>query len=240
MKSKAGISIKRLIILAVIAMCAVLGLSAYVALSEYSNIAMVYDGAAISPESTESADSIEACKSIEPECILVLGCAVWDDNQPSPMLKERLDAAIALYEAGVAPKLLMTGDNSRAEYSEPDCMLAYALEKDVPKEDIFLDFAGFSTYDSIYRAAEIFGVKKCVVVTQKYHLFRALKLCDALGIDAKGVASNQRKYRGRYMRELREVLARDKDFVKGIAKPKPTYLGEKIPITGDGTATHLN
>ena len=234
MKSKACISIKRLIFLAMIAVCAVFGLSAYIALSEDSDIVMVYDGADISEE------DVKEYKSIEPECIVVLGCAVWDNNQPSPMLKDRLDAAIALYEAGVAPKLLMTGDNSRAEYSEPDCMLAYALKQGVPKEDIFLDFAGFSTYDSIYRATEIFGVKKCIVVTQKYHLFRALKLCDALGIDAKGVASNQRKYRGRYMRELREVLARDKDFVKGIAKPKPTYLGENIPITGDGTATQLN
>lgn len=231
---RALISIKRIIILAAIAACAVLGLSAYVALSEDSDIAMVFDGADI------SAEDIEACKSIEAECIVVLGCAVWDNNQPSPMLKDRLDAAIALYEAGVAPKLLMTGDNSRAEYSEPDCMLAYALEQGVPREDIFLDFAGFSTYDSIYRAAEIFEVKKCIVVTQKYHLFRALKLCDALGIDAKGVASNQRKYRGRYMREFREVLAIDKDFAKGIVKPEPTFLGDKIPITGDGTATQLN
>ena len=182
----------------------------------------------------------EECRSIDPQCILVLGCAVWLDNEPSPMLKDRLDTAIALYKAGVAPKLLLSGDNSIVEYSEPDCMLAHALKKGVPAEDIFLDFAGFSTYDSVYRAKAVFCADRFIVVTQKYHMFRALRICDALDVTEKGIASNQRKYVGRHYREAREVLARDKDLVKCIMKPEPTFLGEKIPIEGDGTVTHVN
>lgn len=226
--------IKTLTILIIIAIVFVFGVSAYVTLSVRDEIAGTDTGSGI----TEA--EAEECRSIDPQCILVLGCAVWLDNEPSPMLRDRLDTAIALYKAGVAPKLLLSGDNSIVEYSEPDCMYQYALAQGVPEEDIFLDFAGFSTYESVYRAHAVFLADRMVVVTQKYHLFRALKACDALGIEAKGVASNQQKYAGRHYRELREVLARNKDLVKGIIKAKPTYLGEEIPIDGDGTVTHLN
>ena len=156
------------------------------------------------------------------------------------MLKDRLDTAIELYRKGAAPKLLLSGDNSIAEYSEPDCMLQYTLAQGVPPEDIFLDYAGFSTYESVYRAKAVFRADRVIAVTQRYHLFRALRTCKALGLTAKGVASDQRKYAGRYYRETREVLARDKDFIKDIFKPEPTYLGDEIPIGGDGTVTHLN
>lgn len=211
-----------------------LGVSAYTALSAERDIALTYTGDEISE------DALRELESIKPQCILVLGCAVWLDNQPSPMLQDRLDTAIALYKAGVAPKLLLSGDNSIESYSEPDCMYKYALEQGVPEEDIFLDFAGFSTYDSIYRARDVFCADRMIVVTQKYHLFRALKIGKALGIDVRGAASDQRKYRGRYFREAREVLARDKDFIKCIFKPEPVFLGEKIPVDGDGRVTHLN
>lgn len=220
--------------LLIIAAILVFGLSAYVTQSVKSEIAGVDTGNGISE--TAAGD----CRSIDPQCILVLGCAVWADNEPSPMLKDRLDTAITLYKNGIAPKLLLSGDNSIAEYSEPDCMLQYTLAQGVPPEDIFLDFAGFSTYESVYRAHAVFMADRMIVVTQKYHLFRALKACEALGIEAKGVASNQQKYAGRYYREAREVLARDKDFFKGKIKAKPTYLGDEIPVDGDGTVTHLN
>ena len=226
--------IKSLLVLIIIVAAAVLGVSAYVTYSVKDDIAGVDTGSGI----TEA--EAEECKSMDPQCILVLGCAVWLDNEPSPMLKDRLDTAIALYKAGIAPKLLLSGDNSIVEYSEPECMLQYTLAQGVPPEDIFLDYAGFSTYESMYRAHAVFMVDRMIVVTQKYHLFRALKACGALGIEAKGVASNQRKYTGRYYRELREVLARNKDLVKGMVKAKPTYLGDEIPIDGDGTVTHLN
>lgn len=222
----------------IIAAALALGLSAYVTQSVRSEIAGVDTGNGLTGSADGSATDV--CKSIDPQCILVLGCAVWADNEPSPMLKDRLDTAIALYNAGVAPKLLLSGDNSVVEYSEPDCMLQYTLAQGVPPEDIFLDYAGFSTYESVYRAKAVFKADRLIVVTQKYHLFRALKACDALGIEAKGVASNQQKYAGRYYREAREVLARDKDLFKGLVKAKPTYLGDEIPIDGDGTVTHLN
>ena len=221
-------------IVIIAAVVLVFGLSAYVALSTSRDIAGVDTGSGISEAEAEE------CRSINPQCILVLGCAVWPGNEPSPMLKDRLDTAIALYKQGVAPKLLLSGDNSVVEYSEPDCMLQYTLAQGVPAEDIFLDYAGFSTYESAYRSHAVFMADRLIVVTQKYHLFRALKACRALGIEAKGVASNQQKYAGRYYREAREVLARVKDLFKGMVKAKPTYLGDEIPVDGDGTVTHLN
>lgn len=226
--------IKTLAIIISLLIILVFGMSAYVTMTTSGNIAGTDRGNGISQE------SIDECKSIEPQCILVLGCAVWEDNQPSPMLRDRLDTAIELYNKGAAPKLLLSGDNSVKDYSEPDCMLAYTLEHGVPAEDIFLDFAGFSTYESVYRARAVFKVDRVIIVTQKYHLYRALKACDALGITARGIASNQRKYAGRFFREAREILARDKDLIKGLIKAKPTFLGDEIPVEGDGTVTHLN
>ena len=226
--------LKRVIQLIIIIAILVLGVSAYVSASTSQNIALSYTGADISDETSA------ALRDIDPQCILVLGCAVWDGNQPSPMLKDRLDTAIALYKDGAAPKLLLSGDNSIPEYSEPDCMYQYALDNGVPDEDIFLDFAGFSTYDSVYRAKAVFCADRMIIVTQKYHMFRSLKIAESLGIDARGVSSDQRKYTGRYYREIREVLARDKDLIKCIFKPEPTFLGDKIPVDGDGHVTHVN
>lgn len=226
--------LKRILLLIIVAGLLVLGISAYVTQSVSGKIAGTDMGEGI------SAEMVKTCKSMDPQCILVLGCAVWADNQPSPMLRDRLDTAIALYREGAAPKLLLSGDNSIAEYSEPDCMLQYTLAQGVPPEDIFLDYAGFSTYESVYRSHAVFKADRMIVVTQKYHLYRALKACDALGIDASGVASNQQKYAGRYYREAREVLARCKDLFKGWIKAKPTFLGDEIPVDGDGTVTQLN
>ena len=227
-------ALKIIVTIIIAAAVLALGISAYVTRSVSDDIAGVDTGNGI------SADEAEACRSIDPQCILVLGCAVWEDNEPSPMLKDRLDTAIALYKAGIAPKLLLSGDNSIVEYSEPDCMYTYALEQGVPEEDIFLDFAGFSTYESIYRARDVFCVRSAVIVSQKYHLFRALHTCDALGVKAVGAAADQQKYAGRYNREVREVIARNKDMIYSITKPEPTFLGEKIPIDGDGSVTHVN
>ena len=225
--------IKKMIIAIVILGAAVIGMSAYVAAQAGRDIILDYHGDGI------DGSDIQALKEGKPQCILVLGCSVWEDNQPSPMLQDRLDTAIALYEEGVAPKLLLSGDNSIKSYNEPDCMYRYALSKGVPEEDIFLDFAGFSTYDSMYRAGAVFCVDRMVVVTQRYHLFRALKIGRSLGLEVRGAAASQRKYSGRYFREIREVLARDKDLIKCIFKPEPTFLGEKIPIDGDGSVTHV-
>lgn len=182
--------------------------------------------------------TIEDLKDIEDiDCIIVLGAGIWGDK-PSPMLEDRLLEGINLYEDGIAPKIIMSGDHGREEYDEVNIMKDFAIEKGVPSEDIFMDHAGFATYDSIYRAKEIFEAKKIVIVTQDYHLHRALHIANSLGIEAYGVPSNPRKYGGQIIRDLREILARDKDFVKCIFKPKPTYLGESIPVSGDGNITN--
>ena len=171
------------------------------------------------------------------DCILILGAGIWGDS-PSPMLQDRLDEGIKLYNEGVAPKIIMSGDHGREEYDEVNIMKEYAIEQGVPSEDIFMDHAGFSTYESIYRAKEIFDADNIVIVTQEYHLYRALYIADKLDINAYGINSDPRQYSGQLFREIREILARNKDFINCIIKPKPTYLGESIPVSGDGNVTN--
>ena len=172
------------------------------------------------------------------DCILVLGCLVKDGGEPSHMLKDRLRRGVALYKAGTAPKLLMSGDHGRKDYNEVEAMRQYAIEQGVPSADIFMDHAGFSTYDSCFRAKEIFTAKKIVIVTQEYHLYRALYIAEALGMEAYGVASDYRTYYNQSMREIRELFARVKDFLYVLLRPDPVYLGEQIPIDGDGNVTN--
>ncbi len=172
------------------------------------------------------------------DCILVLGAGLLPDGSPSLMLSERIQTGVDLYEAGVAPKLLMSGDHSRSDHDEVNAMKDAAMARGVPSADIFMDHAGFATYDSFYRAGAVFGVKKVVVVTQAYHLPRALWIARALGLEAVGVACDTRRYAGQFNRDVREILARDKDFFKCILKPLPRYLGEAIPITGSGDVTN--
>lgn len=171
------------------------------------------------------------------DCIIVLGAGIWGDK-PSPMLEDRLLEAIALYEDNVSSKLLMSGDHGRIEHDEVNTMKNFAIERGVHSEDIFMDHAGFSSYESIYRAKEIFGAKKVVIVTQKYHLYRALYIANRLGLEAYGVGSDPREYVGATYREMREILARNKDFVKCIFKTKPTYLGDTISVSGNGDITN--
>lgn len=171
------------------------------------------------------------------DCIIVLGAGIWGDK-PSPMLEDRLLETIDLYQNNVSSKIIMSGDHSKEEYDEVNIMKNYAIEKGIPSENIFMDHAGFSTYESIYRAQKIFEAKKVVIVTQKYHLYRALYIANQLGLEAYGVGADPRQYVGAIYREIREILARDKDFVKCIFKPKPLYLGDTIPVSGNGDVTN--
>lgn len=171
------------------------------------------------------------------DCIVILGAGIWGDK-PSPMLQDRLEEGIKLYNEGVAPKVIMSGDHGREGYDEVNIMKEYAVNKGIPSEDIFMDHAGFSTYESIYRAKEIFDADNIVIVTQEYHLYRALYIADKLDINAYGINSEPRQYSGQLFREIREILARNKDFINCIIKPKPTYLGESIPVSGDGNVTN--
>ena len=221
MKKKLKKILMILVILIVLGIILVLGINAYVKGSTKNQIIRNNDYSILQ----------------DIDCIVVLGAGVWGEN-PSPMLEDRLLEGIKLYENNVAQKIRMTGDHGREEYDEVNIMKEYAIEQGVSSEDIFMDHAGFSTYESIYRAKEVFKAKKVVIVTQKYHLYRALYIAKRLGIEAYGVNSDPRRYVGEAYRELREILARDKDFFKCIVKPKPTYLGETIPVNGNGDITN--
>ena len=179
----------------------------------------------------------EATKLTDIDCILVLGASVENGDTPSPMLRDRLNQGIALYQAGCAPKILMSGDHGSVYYNEVGVMKKYAVSAGVFSEDVFLDHAGFSTYESMYRAKEVFGAKRIVIVTQKYHLTRAVYNARRLGLDAYGVAAEDISYRGQTARNVREYLAIGKDFFMTCFKPEPTLLGNPISLQGDGNVT---
>lgn len=181
---------------------------------------------------------VEAAKLEDIDCIIVLGCQVKSDGTPSHMLEDRLKRGVALYDLDAAPKLLMSGDHGTREYDEVDAMKRYAVDNGVPSADVFMDHAGFSTYDTVCRAKEIFQAKKVLIVTQTYHLYRAMYIAQELGLEAYGVAAEYREYSGQFARDVREVLARVKDFGMCIFDPDPVYLGEAIPISGNGEQTH--
>lgn len=172
------------------------------------------------------------------DCIIVLGCYVKPDGIPSDMLYDRIKMGTELYKSGASPKIIMSGDHGQDNYDEVSTMKKYAVDEGVPSSDVFCDHAGFSTYESIYRAKEIFGADKVIIVTQEYHLYRALYVADALGIEAYGVSADYRTYFGQIGRDVREILARNKDFLTSVFKPEPTYLGESIPVSGDGDITN--
>lgn len=221
MKKWLLIAVTAMVALAVLVAAGALGINAYVVLSTRNQIF-----------------ASEELAGYEADCILVLGCLVRDDGTPSDMLHDRLQRGVELHEAGIAPKLLMSGDHGRADYDEVNTMKGFALDAGIASEDVFMDHAGFSTYESLYRAKEVFGVTKVVIVTQEYHLHRALYIAEKLGLEAVGVAADYRSYVGQSYRELREILARNKDFWTSIFQPEPTYLGEMIPIFGDGNLTN--
>lgn len=181
--------------------------------------------------------SQQAALLTDVDCIMVLGCGVRGDR-PSPLLADRLQRGVEVFSLGASPKILMSGDHGQENYDEVNVMKQYALDAGIAEADIFMDHAGFSTYESMYRAKEIFGVKKMIIVTQKYHLSRAVYIANQLGIEAYGVASDFQTFSGQFGRDCREVLARVKDMFTTIFQPKPTYLGEHIPISGDGTVTN--
>ena len=179
-----------------------------------------------------------AIEELNPQCILILGAGLKPDGTPNLMLADRLDQGIARYKRGAAPKILLSGDNGQERYDEVNAMKEYCLDQGVPMEDIFMDHAGFSTYESIHRASSIFQVESMIIVTQDYHLPRACYLAEKMGIRYLGIAARQIDYGGQQGRDLREIAARCKDFFTGILKPPPTYQGEVIPIEGSGLASH--
>lgn len=173
--------------------------------------------------------------------VLVLGAGVRNDT-PSHVFRERLDCGITLAEKGKAQKMLITGDHGRKHYDEVNTALNYIMKKTNFNPDyIFLDHAGFSTYESMYRARDVFQVDNAIIVTQDFHMFRSVYIARQLGIDAIGYCSKNPSYRFpmalRLKWYLRESLACLKTFLLIKTNAKPTYLGEPIPITGSGKGT---
>lgn len=180
--------------------------------------------------------AIDQLKSAD--CVIVPGALVYSNQRPSPILQDRLDVALQVYRTGITNRIIVSGDHGTEQYDEVNVMRQYLLEKGVPPEHIFMDHAGFDTYDTMYRARAIFQVKKAIVVTQTFHLNRALYIGQALGLDVQGVPSDLQVYQKDAYYRLREYPARFKAFIDcHILRSTPTYLGKPIPITGSGLAT---
>lgn len=172
------------------------------------------------------------------DAIIVFGAYVFPDGNPSDMLHDRLDCGYELYKQKKAPKIIVSGDHGQVTYDEVNAMRKYLETKGVPREDIFMDHAGFNTYDSIYRARDIFKVKKAILVTQRYHLVRALYIGSKLGLDITGVASDLHTYPVMKYYRIRDIASRSKAFLQAqILKSKPKYLGKEIPIWNSGVLT---
>lgn len=196
-----------------------------------ANVKIVRGGQAGVIQSIEDAPSSQVA--------IILGAKVFDGDRLSDVLADRVSTGVDLYYAGKVKKLLLTGDHGRTSYDEVNSMRRYALARGVPSQDIFMDHAGFNTYDSMYRGRDVFEVKSAVVVTQKFHLARSVYIARVLGIDAVGIPADKHIYMKAMLFDAREVLARVKAFIQlHITHPKPRFLGPKIPITGDGRLTN--
>ncbi len=169
----------------------------------------------------------------ETQVALVLGARVWKDDVLSHTLQDRVDTAVELYKQKKVKKFLLSGDHGREEYDEVNAMKNYLLDRGIPARDIFLDHAGFDTYDSVYRAKEIFQVDSMTIVTQEFHLPRSIYIAKCLDIKAYGLVSDKRVYLLAKRNVVREKIAQQKAFLDCFFNSEPKFLGEEIPITGD-------
>lgn len=183
----------------------------------------------------ESMVTTEGARNRGADAIVVLGASVYPDGTPSDILRARLDDAVELYQEGAARKIIASGDNGDLHYNESSAMKEYLVSQGVPSQDVFCDYAGFSTYDSIYRAKNVFGAKSIVVATQKYHLPRALFAAKALGLDAVGAyVEEEGAYQNQFLYDLREVPARMKDVLQALSNAPSTMVGDPIDLNGSG------
>lgn len=179
----------------------------------------------------------EAVELGDIDCIIVLGAGVKPDGTMSNLLYERTLCGAELYLKNASDRLLLSGDHSRADYNEVGAMKEYMVSRGIDKSAVFTDHAGFDTYDTMYRAKEIFKAKRVIIVTQGFHLSRAVFIAKALGLDAYGVDCDTGRFGRNPMNDLREIAARPKYVLDAIFKPEPQYLGEAIPIWEDASAT---
>jgi len=165
-----------------------------------------------------------------PRIAIVFGAKVWENGEPSHALYDRVITAVELYRAGRVKKILMSGDNPSENYDEPTAMKATAVKLGVPAGDIVLDFAGRRTYDTCFRAKEIFEVQKAIVVTQEFHQTRAIYLCNNLGVDSIGITANRRRYEGEKYWAFREFFSRASAWFEINFLPFAPVNGQTQPI----------
>ncbi len=179
----------------------------------------------------------EAVKIEDVDCIIVLGAGVKEDGTMSYVLSERVRLGAELYLADASDRLLLSGDHSREDYNEVGAMKDYMLSRDIPANVVFTDHAGFDTYDTMYRAKEIFKAKKVLIVTQQFHISRAVFIARSLGLEAYGVCCDEDARYFNLMTDIREFCARPKYLLDAIIKPEPKFMGEEIPIWGEASAS---
>lgn len=234
-RKKIIISISAILLILIFSIAAI---SQHIKTLEESNILGSYRG----NDSSLSGQSVEAVRDFGAEAIIVPGAAVLSGNTPSPILKARLDAAFDLYSRGLAPKILLSGDGTGDYYDEISVMLEYMKEKGVPGYDVFCDYQGINTYQSMVRAKQVFGVNRAIVVTQSFHLPRAIYIGQNADMKTRGIATDQvgpKEIRQDNVQLIfREIMARNKDFFALKFKKIPKYNGETVDISGDGTLTH--
>jgi len=175
--------------------------------------------------------------NLNEQVALVLGAKVWSNGQMSDVFKDRVKTAIDLYNNGKVRKILISGDHGQENYDEVNAAKDYLLNNNVKPEDIFLDHAGFDTYDSLYRAMYVFKAESLVVITQDFHLPRALYIANKLGMESCGVSADLHKYSGESAMNRREVLAKVKAWLNITFNSKPKYLGNEMPLSGSGLST---
>lgn len=168
---------------------------------------------------------------------LVLGSLVFENGNPSGVVRQRLDTTVELYRAGKIKRILVSGDHGQEDYDEVNSMKNYLLKKDIPLEDIFLDHAGFDTYSSMVRAKEVFEIDDVIIITQKFHLPRSVYIARKKGLKAYGIASNPNGWYETHYNRGRDKISRVKAFFDVMFNRKPKYLGEKIPINGSNEKT---
>lgn len=188
-------------------------------------------------ESTGRARTLPAEALPKADCIIVPGAAVYGERV-SLTLAYRLEKALELYNLGKSDKIIVSGDHGRKSYDEVNTMRDYLTARGVPAENIFMDHAGFSTYDTVYRARDVFMAKRVIIATQQLHLSRALYIAKVLGVDAYGAAAKNSTQKATAVQSVRELPARIKAFLQcRVFHSKPKYLGESIPVSGSGLVT---
>jgi len=178
-------------------------------------------------------------KEKAPSCYtgLVLGAFVRENGYPSRVLRDRLDMSIDLYNKGKIKRILLSGDHGKTNYDEVNSMKIYLIKKGVPSNDVFMDHAGFDTYSSVVRAKEVFLVEDVLIVTQRFHLARAVYIARKKGLSAYGIVADDWKYASLPYLKKREIFAKVKAYWEVLINKSPKYLGDEIPITGDNTKT---